>query len=703
MEKYYLDKIKKFRDLAVEPRVSYMENAYLFAKRYNENEHLVHPELRYADAFKYLYENVSINIDAGELILGKPTNGFRSEAEEKEFYEVLFPNNKDALESHGQSSHMTVDYDLLLNLGTTGIKAKIEKLESETEDESKLLFYSACKISLEALEIYAERYSEKAKEIAESLEDSREKEELFELSKILKKVPKYPAESFWEAIESVAFLTFAISFNPSLCIRSEQYQLGRPDRYLYKFYEKDLAENKITKEFAQVLFDFLAINNNRRVPRGLSSGYMLGGRDENGNIVANDLTLMGMQVISDVSLVYPSVGLCYTEGMDDKYLKKATEILLEGHSHPAIFGDDTIREGLKYYGCENKNACEYIHSTCVEITPIASSNVWVASPYTNMPQVLLDVIYESEIENTEDLIEKIFEKLKKSIKRNLDEQNEYRKIREKRSIYPLLSCFVNDCLEKGLDIERGGARFNWIMPSFVGVSNLADAINVIDKLVFKNKKYSLDEIKKMLEANFEGFAKEHSEILESVAKYGNDIDEVDAIVKRITEFLVSECKKHTCYYGGKLVPSVFCWEMHAYFGRDTMATPDGRLKGFPLGDGSGPCQGREKAGPTASILSATKWSHKEFIGGVAVNMKFSKSALSANALDTLMTLIKVYIERGGFEIQINVIDKETLIKAQETPDLYKDLVVRIGGYSDYFVHLSKEMQAEVIMRTEHNI
>ena len=175
MEKYYLDKIKKFRDLAVEPRVSYMENAYLFAKRYNENEHLIHPELRYADAYKYVYENVSINIDAGELILGKPSNGFRSEEEKKEFYEVLFPNNKEALEGQGQSSHMTVDYDLLLKLGTTGIKAKIEKLESETDDESKLLFYYSCKASLEALEIYAERYSEKAKEIAEKLMRGRQR------------------------------------------------------------------------------------------------------------------------------------------------------------------------------------------------------------------------------------------------------------------------------------------------------------------------------------------------------------------------------------------------------------------------------------------------------------------------------------------------------------------------------------------------
>ena len=143
--------------------------------------------------------------------------------------------------------------------------------------------------------------------------------------------------------------------------------------------------------------------------------------------------------------------------------------------------------------------------------------------------------------------------------------------------------------------------------------------------------------------------------------------------------------------------------MHEQFGKDTGATPDGRKKGFPLGDGSGPCQGRELNGPTASILSSTKWSHKEFIGGVAVNMKFSKKTLGDNSLGTMKSLVKTYLKRGGFEIQINVTDKETLYKALEDPSAYRDLVVRIGGYSDYFVKLSQRMKDEVILRTEHEI
>ena len=151
------------------------------------------------------------------------------------------------------------------------------------------------------------------------------------------------------------------------------------------------------------------------------------------------------------------------------------------------------------------------------------------------------------------------------------------------------------------------------------------------------------------------------------------------------------------------MPSVFCWVMHERYGRNTGATPDGRRAGFPLGDGSGPCQGREMSGPTASILSSTKWDHHELIGGVAVNMKFSKSSVKETSLTALKGLIKAFIARGGFEMQINVTDKETLRRAKENPEEYRDLVVRVGGYSDYFAKLSPQMQEEVILRTEHQI
>ena len=269
---------------------------------------------------------------------------------------------------------------------------------------------------------------------------------------------------------------------------------------------------------------------------------------------------------------------------------------------------------------------------------------------------------------------------------------------------PLLSCFVNDCLKSGTDIERGGAKYNWIMPSFVGMANLVDSIYVLKKIVYENKEYNITELKKILDNNFDGNEALRQRLLAALPKYGNDIDEIDQYFGMFTNHIILECKKYMGEFtSGNLIPSVFCWVMHERFGRKTGATPDGRSAGFPLGDGSGPCQGREINGPTASILSSTKWEHHELIGGVAVNMKFSKSTLGKDSLNVMQSLIKAYMLRGGFEIQINVTDKELLEKARQKPEEYRDLVVRIGGYSDYFTRLSPEMQQEVILRTEHHI
>ena len=528
------------------------------------------------------------------------------------------------------------------------------------------------------------------------------RKELLEIAEICRKVPANPAESFHEAVQSVHFITLALSLSPFIpCF--QQFQLGHPDRYLLPYYEKDIASGKLTKEYAQLILDCLGVQINNRVPSGLSSGYMVGGRDRNGNIVANDLTLMGMQVVDNIRLVYPAVGLCYTNDMPDLYLEKACEILSHGCSHPAIFGDDTISEGLKLYGLSDEESRDYIHSTCVEITPTASSHAWVASPYINMAQKLLDVLAH-DFDDFDSLKSEFFANLSADIAYQADVYTKCRQLRAEHSVNPFLSCFVNDCLARGIDIEQGGARYNWIMPSFVGMGNLVDSLNAVKELVFDKKELTLREFREILDRNFEGFESLRLRILNKLPKYGNDIDEADLLYGEISSFLVTECKKHkSIHSGGDFIPSVFCWEMHERFGKVTGATPDGRPSGFPLGDGSGPCQGREKNGPTASILSSTKWSHKELIGGVAVNMKFGKKNFDGESAQKLLALIKTYIARGGFELQINVVDSETLEKARQAPENYRDLVVRIGGYSDYFVKLSPEMQAEVILRTCHNV
>ncbi len=695
-----MERIEKLRLNALEKTVSPDEFWHLYYKHYADSAEKS-KFAKYADSFFFALSNLTPSISEGELIVGKraPISSTDEKEWRSKYYDIA--KKETANSSRGQDSHMTIDYELLLSSGINGIIKKIDEYLISC-DESKTEFYEAGKRCLQAVIKHSEGYAKYALDIAEKETETGRRAELEAIARICNKVPAEPASSFYEAVQSVHFVTHCLSLNP-LRLNFLQFQLGHPDRYLLPYYLKDIESGAITKEYAQLLLNCLGIQINMRVPNGLSSGYMVGGRDGNNSIVANDLTYMCMQVIDDIRLVYPSVGLCFSEGMDDKYLDKACEILSHGRSHPAIFNDDIISKGLRSYGLPANEANNYIHSTCVEITPVASSNAWVASPYTNMPQLLSDCL-DREYRSADELLTAFFEKLDISIRNNFEAQNNTRRIRAESAINPLLSCFVNDCLARGVDIEQGGARYNWIMPSFVGVANLVDSFYAIKSIVFEQKKLSISELKAALDSNFEGQEPLRLRLLNSFPKYGNDIDDIDKYFEIITGHIIEECKKYTgMHTNGRLIPSTFCWVMHERFGRETGATPDGRKAGFPLGDGAGPCQGREMNGPTASLLSSTKWKHHELIGGVAVNMKFSKSSLGAKSVETMKSLIKTYLNRGGFEIQINVIDKAVLERAAKCPEEYKDIVVRIGGYSDYFVRLSPEMQQELILRTEHRI
>lgn len=696
-----MERIEKLRKRALEFDYCKDEFYYLFYREYAKNAD-ANEHQRYSEALYAALSELTPYIGEEELIVGEYHCAL-SESEKEEYQKRYLPMLKQRWQDTGggQESHMAIDFEKLLSKGILGILGEIESYLESCEEEKKP-FYAACKTSLLAVVRHSERYSSLARLLAEKESDDRRRAELEKIAEICGKVPAYPSESFYEAVQAVHFVTYCLSLDP-LRMGFVQFQLGRPDRYLYPFYEKDVKRGILTAQSAQLLMDCLAIQINMRVPNGLSSGYMLGGRDEKGRIVANELTEMGMKVIEDIRLVYPSVGLCYTDGTPEKYLRMACEILSHGRSHPAIFNDDVIQKGLMRYGLSAEEACNYIHSTCVEITPIASSNVWVASPYTNLPQLLLHTL-NGEYESFEALCDAFLKRLDRHIERNYESQNAIRAVRAKKSVSPLLSCFVNDCLAQGTDIENGGARYNWIMPSFVGMANLVDSLYAVKEIVYEKKELTLAQLREILENNFEGNEPLRQRLLNEIPKYGNDVDEIDGYFKDMIDHIVSECEKYSCMHkNGRLIPSVFCWVMHEHFGRNTGATPDGRAEGFPLGDGSGACQGREKNGPTASLLSATKWDHSGLIGGVAVNIKFSKSALGENFLDIMQGLVKVYVQRGGFELQINVTDRKILEDAIRNPEAYRDLVVRIGGYSDYFVKLSPQMQQEILLRTEHRI
>ncbi len=710
---YDVSRIEALRLSALEPHIDYTPFYYHFQKSYIARHWEGSGAMRYAHALTDAFENWDLSIDQGELIVGKPSPNPLTPEQAAEWQTISAYAVAEMHAPVGQESHMAVDYDRLMTLGTTGVRVMIEeKIAALNTKENgdgnpdlvkKEDWYRACQVCLSAVERFSERYADYAGFLAETEENPIRREELTKIAEICRHVPKNPPRNFWEAVQSTAFLTLCLSVKP-LRPSMLQYQLGRPDRYLLPFYESDRAAGTLTDDFAQTLIDCLCIQINRRVPHGLSSGFMVGGRDASGNVVSNPITRMGIRAIEQVRLVYPSVGLCMTSDTPAEDLQLACSVLRKGHSHPAIFNDDVITAGLRHYGLSVEEACSYIHSTCVEITPCAMSNVWVASPYMNLPGELLAVLEKADYPTMDDLYTAYRTHIAEGIRSNCRTETLYRYERAKFCLDPLLSCFVHDCLENGVDIEEGGARVNWIMPSFVGLANAADGLAALEKLVYRENMLTLAEYRVALHENFQN----HPALLarlQSLSAYGNNEPEKgnpEWYVTDLSTVIADTCDRHKVpFSGGRLIPSLFCWIMHDHFGRNTGATPDGRPAGFPLGDGSGPAQGREMEGPTTSLLSSTCWDHTRFIGGIAVNMKFSTSLLGEDGADTLAMLARIYLERGGFELQINVTDNRILEDARKHPEQYKDLVVRIGGYSDYFTRLSPTMQDEVIQRTVH--
>jgi pyruvate-formate lyase len=455
-------------------------------------------------------------IDRDELLVGKFS--FRDltleEAAELERYREW--GEVARAPAWGQRAHMAIDYDKLLRLGVEGLRKQIRNYRARLDlarpdDLEKDVFYRACLIALDALVRFAQRYADLAESLADSEMDQERGTELRRIAAICRQVPEFPARTFREALQCAHFATFALCAGQRMLL----FQLGRPDRYLLPFYRRDLEAEQISPEQAQEWIDCLGLLLSEYTPRSLAVGWMIGGRDASGADVCNELTTMFLRSIGHVRLAYPCVGLCWTPDTPDKVMDLAVSLLAEGLSHPALFNDDVISAGLLDAGLPPAEACLYQHSTCVEITPIASSNVYVASPYINLVQLLHDLLGVPALgeagvpalsvlgcpaangdapQSFQELLAAYRGRLAEAIRQAVISENTNQATRRYNGGFPLLSCFVNDCLAKGCDIDHGGARYNWIEPSFVGLSNLVDSLVAIRQFVYQEGSIGLEEL-----------------------------------------------------------------------------------------------------------------------------------------------------------------------------------------------------------------
>lgn len=640
-------------------------------------------------------EELRFAIDDLELLVGRiaPSTHTSEEIAEANEYLATLPGYA------GQTGHCELDREKIFRDGVDAMIAECRERERGATPDAADAYGSFA----DALEGFS-RMCENAAESAESAQSDAVPWRVAELAAIAescRRIAHGPPESFRDAIQLLWLMDLGTMHGESVHL----VIAGHIDRTLRPFYERDVTAGVLDDSDALVLIEGLYLLTNEFVPDGLAMSVMVGGRDVPGADLTHRLSFLALEALRRTRLVYPTVGVCWHEGTPKELMDLAVELVSLGCPNPAFFGDETIQRGLRNYGLNPKESCNYINSTCVEITPVGCSNVWVASPYFSTPKILLEEI-EAQVKSG--VVAKEFTSFLDAYRMRLGariaeaaaRQNSLRERRREHGRKPLQSVFTKDCLTKGRDIDDGGAVCNWVECSFVGLANLADSLHVIRREVYEGA-LSLERLQQLLTDGFSG-AEAEQERFAAHAKYGNGVAEVDGLVDDVVSFASGECSRQKmCPDDAHFVPGAFCWVMHERLGGECGATPDGRLAGMPFADGCGPAQGRERSGPTSSILSATSWDHSPLIGGAAYNMKFSRSLFeSSDARSRLGALVLTFLRRGGFETQINVVDEAVLRAARKDPSSHRDLVVRIGGYTDYFVRLTPEMQDEVILRTE---
>ncbi|MBE7025992.1 MAG: hypothetical protein E7410_00280 [Ruminococcaceae bacterium] len=678
-----------------------------FLRGWKENENADTTLIRSALAEAEEIKQSEPAIYDDELLLGHVYLPVYSDDEQKEYdalWESFKMSSRTTLFRSPRNTHIALDFEKLLKLGLNGIKSQIkEKMDSlnladnnDAPDFSELKkyeFYQCLLIELDAVSEHAQRYAQKALEEANTANKAR-KEELLRLADILKKVPDAPAESFYEAIQSVHFFLSAVM---------GLYPLGRPDRYLYEYYKKDVEDGVLTQEFAQDLIDNFCLGVSDRVFSRSACGFMVGGLDKDGNCVENELTYMFLTALEHLKLPDPNGALCVNENTSDELLLYASEILSKGVTHPAFYNDRTITDSLvKNYGCSFEDAVNYIHTTCAEISIIGKSKAHSTAICCDLPKALLDAVKAKSFDSLEEIIYAFFDVLRGRITKSL-EKYMLRIVEAGRIGYdPMrINALIEGCIESGKSIYEGGAKYTFIQPNFLGLATVVDSLYAIDTLVFKEKKLTFEEFCKIVENNYEGNEPLRQYIINKIAHYGNENVEIDALAKKIAHGCIDLLKEDTMPAKKLLMPGTFSYVTHASLGRQCGATFDARLANTSYSDGCSPVQGRDTNGPTAMIRSLTSWPQQELLGGMVVNIKFGSENLKGEKAKNFVALLRHFIERSGLEMQVNCVSRKTLEDAKINPEAHRDLIVRIGGYSDYFTRLFPELQQEIIDRTEY--
>lgn len=652
---------------------------------------------------------------------------------------VLLPEEtRDQLESGVISSGLITSgigqylpgYELVLNSGINGIKREVSERVaalnlSNPDDFLKKVFYDSLMIVCDAVVRFAERYADLALDMAGHEEEISRKKDLLNIATVCKKVPAEPASNFQEAVQSFWFLHLLAYLE----IDGAAIAAGRLDQTLFPYFQKETGSGRMTRETAKRILRSLWINFNQILtfyPAKTSSiwaGYpmtqqpSLGGVDADGNDATNGLSDLLLEIEDEIRLPQPDLAILHHPGIRRDFLKKACQ-LLPHTMKPKFFNDPLAREQLLMKGVSKSETFRYSNLGCVTAAIPGAS--WGPTNYgfVNLPKCLELALNDgrdplrrdrkigpgtgaaSHLQTFERLCEAYHRQVEYAIRHLVIVAHALETVHREVLPLPYASLMVEDCIANGREVNSGGARYNIPGIQAVGLSTVADGLYALKRLVFENRAISLVELNETLKRNFEGEGSIFR-LIQKVPKFGNDVEEVDSIARRIGEDFCREVRTHRSIRGFSFLPALYSISAHAGMGQYVGATPDGRKAREPLADGISPGQGRCLQGPTAVIRSIARMNHLAALNGTLLNMKFNANMINdPDKLVKFMALIDTFMELGGYHVQFNILDSALLKEAQKYPEKYPDLLVRVAAYVAQFVILPKRLQDDIITRTE---
>jgi pyruvate formate-lyase/glycerol dehydratase family glycyl radical enzyme len=578
-----------------------------------------------------------------------------------------------------------------------------------------------------ALIRFAERHAEKARELAEQETDPRRRAELERIAQVCSHVPAKAPRDFWEALQYYWFVHLGVTteLNPW-----DAFCPGKLDQHLYPFYKMGLEEGTLSREQAEELLQcfWIKFNNQPAPPKvgvtaAESSTYTdfaqinTGGVREDGSDAVNEITFLILDVIEEMRLLQPSSSIQVSKKNPDRFVKRAARIIRSGFGQPSVFNTDLIVQELVRMGKSVADARNGGSSGCVEVGAFGKEN-YNLTGYFNMPKVLeitlnngvdprsgrrigLETGDPTQFETFEEFFGAYRQQVNHFVDIKVRGNNVIERLYATYMPAPFLSLLIDDCIATGRDYHDGGARYNTTYIQGVGLGTMADAMTAIKYHVYDQKALSMDGLLAALGTDFAGHERVQQMLLNRTPRYGNDDDYADGVMQAVFEAYFEAIDGRPNTKGGTYYINLLPTTCHVYFGSVTNATPDGRKASTPLSEGISPVQGADRQGPTAVIKSAAKMDHAR-TGGTLLNQKFTPQLLQDDeGLDRLVQLVRAYFRLDGHHVQFNVVDADTLRAAQQHPLQYRNLIVRVAGYSDYFCDLTQALQDEIIARTEH--